>query len=54
MVSFKRFSENNLPDKSKFFSSLKDECISEKDYQRANNVWNAFKMNLMGDYHDFI
>ena len=35
-----------------FFSSLKDECISEKDYQRANNAWNAFKMNLMGDYHD--
>ena len=30
--SFKTFSENKLPDKSKFFSSLKDECISEKDY----------------------
>ena len=52
MDSFKRFSENTLPDKSKFFSSLKDECISEKDCQRANNVWNAFKMNAMGDYHD--
>ena len=51
--SFKRFSEDKLPDKSKFFSSLEDECIiSEKDYQRANNVWNAFKMKTMGDYHD--
>ena len=30
MDSFERFPENKLPDKSKFFSSLKDECISEK------------------------
>ena len=52
MDSFKRFSENKLPDRSKFFSSLKDECVSEKDYFRAINVWNIFKMNTMGDYHD--
>ena len=52
MDSFKKFFEDKLPDKSKFFSSLKDECISEKDYQRANNVWNAFKMRTTGDYHD--
>ena len=32
MDSFKRFFENKLPDRSKFFSSLKDECVSEKDY----------------------
>ena len=50
--SFKRFSEDELPDKSNFFSSLKDECISEKDYLHAINVWNMFKMNTMGDYHD--
>ena len=31
MGSFKTFSENKLPDKCKFFSSLKDESISEKD-----------------------
>ena len=47
MNSFK-FSE----DKSKFFSSLKDECISEKDYLKAVDAWNVFKMNAMGDYHD--
>ena len=52
MDSFKKFSENKLPDKCKFFSSLKDECISEKDYERANNIWNAFKINSMSDYHD--
>ena len=48
MDSLKKVSENKLPDKSKFFSSLKDECINEKDYQRANNIWNAFKMNDYG------
>ena len=52
MDSFKKFSEDKLPDRCEFFSSLKDECISEKDYQRAINVWNVFKMNAMGDYHD--
>ena len=52
MDSFKEFSENKLPDKCEFFSSLKDECISEKDYQRAHNVWNAFKMKTKVDYHD--
>ena len=53
MDSFKKFSEDKLLNKSKVFSSLKDECISEKDYQRANNIWNAFKMNSIGEYHDF-
>ena len=33
-------------------SSLKDECISEKDYLRAINVWNVLKEKIMGDYHD--
>ena len=31
---------------------MKDECISEKDYQHASNIWNAFKVNSMGYYHD--
>ena len=52
MNSFKRFSDDKLPDKCKFFSSLKDRCIGEKDYFKAINVWNVFKMNTMGDYHD--
>ena len=33
-------------------NSLRDECISEKDYKTANNIWNVFKMNTIGDYHD--
>ena len=52
MDSFKKFSEDKVPDKCNCFSSLKDECISEKDYQRANVVWDMFSMNTIGDYHD--
>ena len=52
MNSFKEFSEDKPPYKCQSFNSLKEECITEKDYQRANNVWNVFKMNTMGDYHD--
>ena len=36
MDSFKTFSENNLPDRSKFFSSLKDVSFSEKGYWKDN------------------
>ena len=45
MNSYKQFSE-------KFFSSLKDVCISERDYWKADNIWNVFKMNTVGEYHD--
>ena len=41
-----------MPDKSKFFSSLKDSGINEKEYERAVNVWKLFKINNFGHYHD--
>ena len=43
MNSFKKFSEDELPDRCKFFSFLKDKCISKKDYLIASNIWNVFK-----------
>ena len=52
MDSLKKFSEDKLPDRCKFSSSLKDKCISKKDYLKVNNIWNVFKINTMGDYHD--
>ena len=50
--SFKKCFENKLPDRCEIFSSLKDKYISEKDYLKADNIWNVYKMNTMGDYHD--
>ena len=52
MDSFKKLSETKLPDRCNYFSSLKDVCISEKDYLKANNICNVFKMNSMSDYHN--
>ena len=52
MNSFERFSEDKLPEKCNFLSFLQDECISEIDYLHAIDVWNVFKMNTVGDYHD--
>ena len=53
MDNFKKFSEDKLPERCEFFSSLKDECISEKDYERAKHIWNILKIKTLGDYHDF-
>ena len=50
--SFKKFSDDKLPDRCEFYSSLKDEYISEKDCLHVINVWNMFKRKTMGDYHD--
>ena len=52
MNSFKKFKENELPDKSKFFSLLKDCGINGKEYQRAINVWKVFRIKNLGEYHD--
>ena len=52
MNSFKKFKESELPDIDKFFSSLKDCCISEKEYQRALDVWKVFEIKTLGQYHD--
>ena len=51
MDSFNKFSENKLPDRCKFFSSLKDKNICVKDCLKANNICNVFKIDTVGDYH---
>ena len=52
MDSFKKFSEDKLPDRCEFYSSLKDECITEKDYLHTINVWDVLKVNTMSHYQD--
>ena len=63
MDSFKRFSEEKLPDKECFYSSVKDKTtgdngkkldghISDEDYLTCNKIWNEFNMKNMGDYHN--
>ena len=52
MDSFKRFKEDRLPDIDCFFNSLKDCGITDKEYQRASNVWKVFENKNLGEYHD--
>ena len=53
MDSFETFFDEKLPDRRKFFSSLKDELLVKKTIHiLLIFVWNTFKMNTMGDYHD--
>ena len=35
---FKKFFEDQLPSMCEFFSYLRDECISERDYSHTINV----------------
>ena len=49
---FKKISEDKLPNKSKFFSSLKDSGSNEEQYDRAINVWKMFKIKNLGEYHN--
>ena len=52
MNSFKKFNETELPNRDKFFSSLKNQDISEKDYEKAKNMWDTFDIKNLGEYHD--
>jgi hypothetical protein len=49
---FDKLGKTSLPPKSKFFSKLNNEDISDADYKRAQNLWNVFDMKTMKDYHD--
>ena len=52
MDSFEKFKQTELPTKEQFYSILNNERITDKDYQHAQNVWNTFKLQSMGEYHD--
>ena len=46
MNSLKRFFE--------IYSSLRGECVSDKDYLHAVNVWIMLEIKTMGDYHLYL
>ena len=50
--SFEKLRESKLPDIDCSFSSLKDCGISEKEYERACDVWKLFGFKPLGEYHD--
>ena len=52
MDSFSKFNDRELPQREDFYSLLRGENISEDDYSHAQNVWNTFNLQNMGEYHD--
>ena len=52
MDNCERLNETSLPSKESFYSNLNMETIEDIDYRHGNNVFNKFKLNNLGDYHD--
>ena len=52
MDNFVKFQEEELPPKDAFFSTLTEEGITDDEYQHAHNIWDAFNIRTLGDYHD--
>ena len=50
--NWERFNETSLPSKESFYSKLNMEDIDDIDHRHGNNVFNKFKLNNLGDYHD--
>ena len=52
MTSFDKFNYDNFPSIEECYNQLNNEDMTEEDYNRALNVWDLFKLNNMGEYHD--
>ena len=52
MDDWSRFDEEQLPNKSDFYSGLNMEGISGIDYRHAEKVLNKFNITNLGEYHD--
>ena len=50
--NWERFNETLLPSKESFYSNLNMENIKDIDYRHGNNLFNKFKLNNLGEYHD--
>ena len=52
MDKAEKFEETQLPSKEAFYSQLRDGEISDNDYTHAQNVYTAFNLRNLGEYHD--
>ena len=44
--------DTRLPPRESFFSSLTEQTVSESDYAHAENVWQRFAIETLGEYSD--
>ena len=52
MDSFTRFNETKLPEKEKYYSILRNEGITDEEYNFAKEMWTRFKLKNLGQLHD--
>ena len=52
MDTFEMFKRKRLPTKRDFYSILTEKDITDEQYSQAQNVWNTFGIQNMGEYHD--
>ena len=52
MKSWERFNETSLPDKKVFYSELNLEDIIDKDYAHAQKMFEEFKLETLGEFHN--
>ena len=52
MDSWEKFNETSLPSKEDFYSRVNMEDIDDINYRHGNNVFQSFKLDNLGDYHD--
>lgn len=50
LSSWERLQETSLRTKNKFFSKLRNEGITDEDYNHAQIVWDTFDHQSLGDY----
>jgi hypothetical protein len=50
--SIEKLDEKCLPSIEKFYSTLKQENITEEEYSHAQNVWKTFNCKTLKDYHN--
>ena len=51
-TDFNKFTETSLPKIEDFYSKLTEEGIKQSEYDRANKIWEHFKIKNLGQYHD--
>ena len=52
MDDYSKFYNESLPSKERFYNILNDKHITDEEYEHAKEVWKAFNLKDMGEYHD--
>ena len=52
MDGWKKFEETSLPPNHAFYSKRNMKGISDQDYERGQQVWNAMEKKALGCYHN--